>query len=103
MAVGVERLDCGEAADHWGSRRERPWQPARDWPTNRLAPLIALRFVLHGAAKPAHAFGGVNTLALPRSAQGHEDSLPSPTLSACCRLGKATFGGTHGNEKDAPE
>lgn len=31
-----------------------------------------------------------------------KNQLPSPTLSACCRLGKATFGGTHGNEKNAP-
>ncbi len=63
MAVGVEGLDRGEAADHLGSRRARPRRPARDQPTNRLAPLIALRFVFHDGAKPAHAFGGVNTLA----------------------------------------
>jgi len=59
--------------------------------------------VFHDAAKRAYAFGGVNTLALPRSAQGHEDPMSSSTLSRCCRLGKATFGGTHGNEKGAPE
>jgi hypothetical protein len=33
---------------------------------------------------------------------GHEDAFPRPRLSARCRFGKATFGGTHGNEKDAP-
>jgi hypothetical protein len=63
MAVGVERLDRGEAASHRGSRRARSWRPALDRPTDRLAPLIALRFVFHDAARPAHAFGGVNTLA----------------------------------------
>jgi hypothetical protein len=36
------------------------------------------------------------------TAKGHEDAFPRPRLSARCRLGKATFGGTHGNEKDAP-
>jgi hypothetical protein len=63
MAVGVERFDRGEAADHGGSRRARSRRPALDRPTDRLAPPIALQFVFHDARKPAHAFGGVNTLA----------------------------------------
>ena len=63
MALGVERLDRGKAAGHRDSRRVRPRRPARDRPTDRLAQLVALRFVLHDATRPAHAFGGVNTLA----------------------------------------
>jgi hypothetical protein len=34
------------------------------------------------------------------AAVGHEGWFPPRRLSARCRLGKATFGGTHGNEKD---
>jgi hypothetical protein len=67
MAVGFERFDRGEAADHRGSRRARSRRPALDRPTDRLAPLIALRLVFHDAAKPAHALGGVNTFAAGRS------------------------------------
>jgi hypothetical protein len=63
MAVGVERLDRGEAANHRGSRWARPRRPAFDRPTDRLNPFIALRFVFRDGAKPAHGFGGVNTLA----------------------------------------
>jgi hypothetical protein len=33
---------------------------------------------------------------------GHEERFPPPRSSARCRLGKATFGGTHDNEKDTP-
>jgi hypothetical protein len=71
MAVGVERLDRGKAAGHRDSRRVRPRRPARDRPTDRLAQLVALRFVLHDATRPAQALGGVNTLGRPpRSVQG---------------------------------
>jgi hypothetical protein len=63
MAIGVERFNRGETAGHRSSRRQRPRRPALDRPTDRLAALITLRFVFHDAAKPAQAFGGVNTVA----------------------------------------
>jgi hypothetical protein len=37
-----------------------------------------------------------------RSASGHEDQFRPPSLSGGCRLGKATFAGMGGKEKDAP-
>jgi hypothetical protein len=33
---------------------------------------------------------------------GHEDLFAPPRLSAGYRLGKPTFAGTQGNERDAP-
>jgi hypothetical protein len=33
---------------------------------------------------------------------GHEDQFRPPSLSGGCRLGKATFAGVGGKEKDAP-
>ena len=33
---------------------------------------------------------------------GHEDAFPPTTLSNRSRLGKPTFAGTRGNERDAP-
>src|SRR6516165_3794531 len=33
---------------------------------------------------------------------GHEERFPPPRLNGRCRLGQATFIGTHGNERDAP-
>jgi hypothetical protein len=33
---------------------------------------------------------------------GHEDQFRPPSLSGGCRLGKATFAGMGGKEKDAP-
>ena len=37
------------------------------------------------------------------SGVGHEERFPSPSLSGGCRLGKATFAGMGGKEKDAPK
>ena len=34
---------------------------------------------------------------------GPEDQFRLPSLSGCCRLGEATFDGTHGNGRDAPK
>src|SRR5262245_49757175 len=39
---------------------------------------------------------------LPLSALGHEERLPPPRLSGCCRWGQQTFASTHGNGRDAP-
>jgi hypothetical protein len=36
------------------------------------------------------------------TAVGHEDQFRPPSLSGGCRLGKATFAGMGGKEKDAP-
>jgi len=36
------------------------------------------------------------------AASGHEDQFRPPSLSGGCRLGKATFAGTGGKERDAP-
>jgi len=36
------------------------------------------------------------------AASGHEDQFPPPSLSGGLQLGKTTFAGTHGNERDAP-
>jgi hypothetical protein len=33
---------------------------------------------------------------------GHEDQFRPPSLNGGCRLAKATFAGTHGNEQEAP-
>ena len=36
------------------------------------------------------------------SGKGHEEQLPPPRLSGCCRLGQETFPGAAGNGRDAP-
>jgi hypothetical protein len=36
------------------------------------------------------------------TASGHEDQFRPPSLNGGCRLAKATFAGTHGNERKAP-
>jgi hypothetical protein len=33
---------------------------------------------------------------------GHEERLPPPRLSGCCRFGQETLVGAHGNGRDAP-
>jgi hypothetical protein len=33
---------------------------------------------------------------------GHEEQLPPPRLSGCCRFSQGTFAGAHGNGRDAP-
>jgi hypothetical protein len=38
-----------------------------------------------------------------RSAEGHEERFPSPSLSGRCRLGQATFIGTDGKGREAPK
>ena len=55
---------------------------------------IAIRYVeVEGATRSA-------TPAMTE--KGHEDQFRPPSLSGGCRLGKATFAGMGGKEKDAP-
>ena len=34
---------------------------------------------------------------------GHDERFPPPRLNGRCRFDQATFIGTHGNERDAPQ
>jgi hypothetical protein len=55
-------------------------------------PIIALRFVFHDGARPAYAFGGVNTLAAGQGPlRGDQDQIAPLRLSACCWFGELTF------------
>ena len=54
----------------------------------------------NGARDPSPTFTG---LVAPRSGMGHEDQFAPSGPGGRCRFGQATFTGTHGNERDAPQ